>query len=34
VTDEYVRVSGRNDNVAFIVTTLGARYMIGARYDF
>lgn len=34
VTDEYARTSGRNDNVAFIVTTLGARYMIGARYDF
>jgi TonB-dependent receptor len=34
VTDEYVRVSGRNDNVAFIVTTLGARYMLGARYNF
>jgi TonB-dependent receptor len=34
VTDEYVRTRGRNDNVAFVVTTLGARYMIGARYDF
>jgi TonB-dependent receptor len=34
VTDEYVRVRGRTDNVAFIVTTLGARYMLGARYNF
>ncbi len=34
ITDETTRVSGRNDNVAFFVTTLGPRYMIGARYDF
>jgi TonB-dependent receptor len=34
VTDEYTRTRGRDGNVAFVVTTFGARYMIGARYDF
>lgn len=34
ITDEYTRLKGRNDNVALQVTQLGARYMIGARYDF
>lgn len=34
LTDEYTRVHGRNDNVAFFVTNTGPRYMIGARYNF
>jgi len=34
ITDEYTRVHGRNENVAFYVTDTGPRYMIGARYSF
>ena len=34
ITDEYTRVHGRNENVAFFTTNTGPRYMIGARYKF
>lgn len=34
ITDEYTRVHGRNQNIAFFVTDTGPRYMIGARYTF
>jgi TonB-dependent receptor len=34
ITDEYTRLRGRSDTVALQVTQLGARYMLGARYDF
>ena len=34
ITDEHQRVHGRNENVAFFVTTTGPRYMLGARYKF
>jgi outer membrane receptor protein involved in Fe transport len=34
LTDETIRVHGRNENQALFVLQTGPRYMIGARYKF